>query len=1451
MQAPVVFKYNGETEDVVMEEKKQNTKDAIREEYYQQMERLHDDDDDDDEEMGEESDDDEYDRFTTRRGPDPQFGLPPYSNLPSDRTDVLPEQAVLCGNGDNEADDWSSSCIQYLSDRHRKLVKNPRDGKRSKYPHTREKAKEGWLAVQINDLGYETLNKTQIEELEIFHSKQQARPVETTLTSKTALWMIGCDEFGKSVCIWIHGLVPYFYVGISHPDESVAEERAPLYAKALLTYLREKAKLESNWRQRPEILGVQVVKRRWMYGYKPYPGYDKQQPKWGEQAWDGSTTQASDFYLRVCAASPYHVNALRKYATLWVRYMADPKRPLPDRWKPPVVDCTSKSRTPVALTIFEANVEYALRCMIDLGFGGSSWCVINTKAGEKQGMIPVKQKRSYCDREYVIDGRIFEQAEKARNKALLEGLNMNDPWEAVASALDPLHSKVCIRFVARKASFQSFTDGARPENDPMHPWFEDLRNSIAPLKIMSFDIECCNNRGSFPDPEEEDGQVINIAARLYRFDRVEAYDAARKSSSDDESASSFMMVGVDPMKNKSAPPFDSVVLGLGTRDRLVNGDECGYPVDTLSFNDEKEMLIAFARLIRVWSPDIIEGYNSIAFDMSYLLRRAKMLGIAKQFWELGRLQNRLSVPKLQEFKNKAKGYRKVYLSHIHGIIQYDVLKVLRDDTAIKERSYTLNNIANSLLGESKRDMPYEEIPYHHNHSNATRAELDKYCMEDARLPHEIERSQDYIRRTIEMARITGVPPRFLLTKGQQVQGFSLILRKSREQSFVVPWIEVIDSQDSLTEARKSKAYRGAIVIDPIVGYYDAYRTGPVVVSDYRGLYPSSIESQNLGFTSHATDPSVHKACLEIHHKLQKLHDVQAVKEKGDPWYPGDLSVRSYEKEGGWKVAPVYTKEADLNKNPVFVRQEVRKSLISQILRELLSARGVAKREMAKHTKGSSQYNVQNSRQLGLKVTANSLYGFTGATVGRLPNLFISASTTAYGRAALYLAKTLAENALPGDNEVIYGDTDSVFVLTKDLATHETPVPSQPISPKALQAIKLCWERCALLDSEINKRVIKPMEIEREKVYEPLDLIKAKKYAARSFLNPEYPYGIDAKGIEMVRRDNPKITGITCKVFMESLLGIGPTVDGRTDRIVPLCPDIDVAIEVVRRVRELMASNQLPFEAYWISAKFTKPAEQYKSMPPHIALAIRMQKRDPSSAPQLGDRIVYVVVPPMFSEEVKKFNKIALYKDKRGVKTFDCAEDPVYAKKRGLWVDTQLYIEKKLEPVFCRLLAPVLASKELNSALPSNPGMFTRQANTYSKRPEKLQEWIQNKREEKAQQLVHKIVFEENGRAKKVRKLYTHSDCAIEQAFERAKKSLHPVAEKPSSTRVEHHQQQQEEELTEVEAKKKVESIVYGIKKQVEMEFTQKRKNNQLDVTTTTLSQITNRKTQSLITNFFI
>lgn len=93
--------------------------------------------------------------------------------------------------------------------------------------------------------------------------------------------------------------------------------------------------------------------------------------------------------------------------------------------------------------------------------------------------------------------------------------------------------------------------------------------------------------------------------------------------------------------------------------------------------------------------------------------------------------------------------------------------------------------------------------------------------------------------------------------------------------------------------------------------------------------------------------------------------------------------------------------------------------------------------------------VLNGRQLALKVTANSLYGFTGALqTGKLPSIEISSSVTSFGRQMIELTKNTVESyfvkgkvieikkedgsideviPITKNAQVVYGDTDSVMI----------------------------------------------------------------------------------------------------------------------------------------------------------------------------------------------------------------------------------------------------------------------------------------------------------------------------------------------------------------------------------------------------------------------------------------
>ena len=74
---------------------------------------------------------------------------------------------------------------------------------------------------------------------------------------------------------------------------------------------------------------------------------------------------------------------------------------------------------------------------------------------------------------------------------------------------------------------------------------------------------------------------------------------------------------------------------------------------------------------------------------------------------------------------------------------------------------------------------------------------------------------------------------------------------------------------------------------------------------------------------------------------------------------------------------------------MFVKSSVRRGILPEILENLLTARKVAKGELKKE-QDPLKKKVLDGRQYALKVSANSVYGFTGAQMGKLPCLEISA-----------------------------------------------------------------------------------------------------------------------------------------------------------------------------------------------------------------------------------------------------------------------------------------------------------------------------------------------------------------------------------------------------------------------------------------------------------------------------
>ncbi|XP_063912285.1 DNA polymerase delta catalytic subunit [Zophobas morio] len=602
-----------------------------------------------------------------------------------------------------------------------------------------------------------------------------------------------------------------------------------------------------------------------------------------------------------------------------------------------------------------------------------------------------------------------------------------------------------------------------------------------------------------------------------------------------------------------------------------------------SFDTEQEMLEQWAVFVREVDPDVFTGYNINNFDFPYLIERANYLKL-KNFDYLGRILDIRST--IKETVTQTKIGRRTFKSiNFEGRVAYDMLMVIKRD--FKLRSYTLNSVCQEILGEQKEDVHYSIITDLQNGDEQSRRRLAVYCLKDAELPVRLLNTVRSFTNDIEMARVTGVPITSLLTKGEQVKVVAQLLKHAREAGYFMPTHQ---------GAPSSEQYEGATVIEPMRGYY----TDPIATLDFSSLYPSIMIAHNLCYTTLIKPNNKDKLGLT---------DDQVT------------------------TTPV---------NCMFVKSTVRPGLLPHILQHLLAARKKTKAAL-KETTDPVVKAVLDGRQLAYKISANSVYGFTGAQVGKLPCLEISSSVTAYGRTMIEQTKMEVEqhyriaNNYEADATVIYGDTDSVMVNFK---------------VKSLERSMELGREAADL---ISAKFIKPIKLEFEKVYWPYLLINKKRYAGLYFTKPDKYDKMDCKGIETVRRDNCTLVVDVIGTCLQKLL---------------IDKDPDGAVDYAKKVISDLLQNNVDISQLVITKELTK--NDYAAKQAHVELSKKMTKRDPGNAPKLGDRIPYVIIAAT-----------------KNARAFEKAEDPIYVLENNIPIDSQYYLQNQLSKPLIRIFQPIL------------------------------------------------------------------------------------------------------------------------------------------------------------------
>mmetsp|Transcript_155936 Transcript_155936/g.499937 ORF Transcript_155936/g.499937 Transcript_155936/m.499937 type:complete len:1220 (+) Transcript_155936:362-4021(+) len=622
-------------------------------------------------------------------------------------------------------------------------------------------------------------------------------------------------------------------------------------------------------------------------------------------------------------------------------------------------------------------------------------------------------------------------------------------------------------------------------------------------------------------------------------------------------------------------------------------DDC--QVQLFAFRSESELLLHIRDYVIESDADVLIGYDLLNVHLTGLLGRAEAAGLVKRGggYGLGRLLGVTSRAKSSTFESKQLGKQETKEVNVEGRLLFDVLTIVEREQ--KLTSYSLSAVALQILSTTRLELRSAKVA---SLSKERPELLAAFALRDAGLVFRIFDAQHVLFRYVEMARVTGVPIEYLVTRGQSVKVFSMLLRKARAHGYVLP-PPPAPGQDSET------SYEGGCVLDPKVGFYEE----PVVTLDFASLYPSIMMRHNLCYSTLLPD-----------------------------------SLQAPEPQGG---EPGFETVPDLGHR--FVTSRVRRGLIPMVLEELLAARAKAKKDL-KSAKDPQTRAVLDGRQLALKMSANSVYGFTGMSVGTLPCVAIAASVTAYGRKMIERTRSVVEERFcvargyPRDARVIYGDTDSVMV-------------SLGKGCEMSQAFAFGKEAAEVVSGEFGA----PIKMEFEKVYTPYLLMNKKRYAGVAWAQPGEAGKLDAKGIETVRRD-------WCQLVRE--------VVDRCLHLILRERSPEQGIEYVRETLAQLRQGRVdPRQLVLSKALVRDGAQAYDSKQVHVELAERIRRRSPALAPQVGDRVPYVFVAAA-----------------QGVAAYERAEDPLWALEHGLPIDAEYYVEHQLKGPLLRIFGPVLGSE---------------------------------------------------------------------------------------------------------------------------------------------------------------
>jgi len=454
---------------------------------------------------------------------------------------------------------------------------------------------------------------------------------------------------------------------------------------------------------------------------------------------------------------------------------------------------------------------------------------------------------------------------------------------------------------------------------------------------------------------------------------------------------------------------------------------------------------------------------------------------------------------------------------IRGRVHIDLFDYIDHALAptMKTEVLTLNAVAEELLGLKKREIKWKEIQESWKNKKGLK-QLAEYCLWDSELT--LRLSEQLLPQIFVISQLTGLIPfdsgRYTYSQLDE----AYLMRKAFQQNILIP---NNPKQDEIAKRRIRPAYTGGFVVEPKKGIHS-----DILVFDFRSLYPTVIVTHNI---SPDTIDCGHAECK---HK-NKTPDT-------DNCYC-----------------------------------TTKKGFIPRNLEEIVKERADVKKKMKGLKKDSLGFKSLDNLQYALKIIANSTYGYMGYFGAKWYCYPCAASAASFGR--FYIRKSINMMKQEGF-EVIYGDTDSVFVTIPEAKKTE-------LVNRAEKFLK-----------KINEELPGIIELEFRGIYEGgifVTIKGEKKGAKKRYALIDKEGNLEIRGFETVRRDWCDLA----KDIQHEIL-----------RIILQDRDPDKANKLVRDTIKKIKDGKATLEELTIYTQLVKPLPSYEAIGPHVKVAKKMRDR---------------------------------------------------------------------------------------------------------------------------------------------------------------------------------------------------------------------------------------------------